>query len=99
MLAAAAAHGGLSQRDLGAVLGVDPSAVVTLVDDLERAGLARREVHPGDRRTRLVVTTGAGTDLLATAQELAGQADRELLAPLTAAEQVTLLSLLRRITG
>ena len=99
VLAAAAAHGGMSQRDLGALLGVDPSAVVALVDDLERAGLARREVHPGDRRTRLIVATGAGAGLLATAQDLAGRADRDLLAPLTAAEQVTLISLLRRITG
>jgi len=99
VLAAAAAHGGMSQRDLGTVLGVDPSAVVALVDDLERAGLARREVHPGDRRTRLIVATGEGAALLATAQDLAARADRDLLAPLTTAEQVTLISLLRRITA
>jgi DNA-binding MarR family transcriptional regulator len=95
---AAAAQGGLSQRDLGTMLGVDPSVVVALVDDLETAGLARREVRPGDRRTRLIVTTTAGADLLAQARALAGQADRELLAPLTTAEQATLISLLRRIT-
>jgi hypothetical protein len=35
VLALAAEHGGLSQRELGEALAVDPSAIVALVDDLE----------------------------------------------------------------
>lgn len=99
VLAAAAGQGGLSQRKLGAVLAVDPSAVVALVDDLERAGLARREMHPGDRRTRRVVATEAGREVLARAEELAAGVDGELLAPLSPAERDVLLGLLRRIAA
>lgn len=99
MLAATADHGGLSQRELGTALAIDPSAIVALVDDLERAGLARREVHPGDRRTRLVVPTAAGQEFLGRAHALAARVDGELLAPLTGTEQETLRALLLRITG
>ncbi|WP_199431931.1 MarR family winged helix-turn-helix transcriptional regulator [Qaidamihabitans albus] len=99
VLAASAAHGGLSQRELGGVLGVDPSAVVALVDDLERAGLVRREPHPDDRRTRLVAVTEQGATTLAEARELAGQVDTELLDALTVAERQTLEKLLRRIAA
>lgn len=99
VLAAAAEHGGLSQREMGALLATDPSAIVALVDDLERAGLVRRELPPGDRRTRLVVTTGEGQAVLARARELSAAVDGELLAPLTGPERGALLDLLRRITG
>jgi DNA-binding MarR family transcriptional regulator len=97
VLAAAAEYGGLSQREMGALLAIDPSAIVALVDDLERAGLVRRELPPGDRRTRLIVTTGEGHAVLARARELSAAVDSELLAPLTGAERAALLDLLRRI--
>ena len=97
VLVAAAEHGGLSQRDLGQRLGIDPSAVVALVDDLQRAGLVRRDPHPGDRRTWLVVLTATGTGVLARAAELAGKVEDETLAPLDPDERATLLGLLRRI--
>lgn len=99
VLVASAHHGGLSQRELGAVLAVDPSAIVSLVDDLERAGLVRREPHPDDRRTRLVVTTDKGRTALAQAQTLAAGVDDAMLAPLSARERKLLLDLLTRITA
>jgi DNA-binding MarR family transcriptional regulator len=99
VLASAADHGGLSQRELGTILAIDPSAIVALVDDLEKAGLVQREIHPDDRRTRLVLATPRGRDMLTRAHPLAAKSDSELLAPLTAAERTVLLSLLRRITA
>lgn len=98
MLSASAARGGLSQRELGEILGVDPSAVVALVDDLERAGLVRRDPHPDDRRTRLVVVTAAGQVTLAETRELARRVDDGLLAALTPTERATLETLLERLT-
>jgi DNA-binding MarR family transcriptional regulator len=98
VLLAAAEYGGLSQRELGALLAIDPSAIVALVDDLERAGLVRRRLPPGDRRTRLIVTTSEGQAVLARARELSDAVDGELLAPLTGKERAVLLGLLRRIT-
>lgn len=97
VLAAAAEYGGLSQREMGALLAIDPSAIVALVDDLERAGLVRRELPPGDRRTRLIVTTSEGRAVLARTRELSAAVDGELLAPLTEPERAALLDLLRRI--
>jgi DNA-binding MarR family transcriptional regulator len=99
VLAAAAEYGGLSQREMGALLAIDPSAIVALVDDLERARLVRRQLPPGDRRTRLIVTTSEGEAVLARARELSAAVDDELLAPLTDAERASLLRLLRRVTG
>jgi DNA-binding MarR family transcriptional regulator len=98
VLAAATEYGGLSQRELGAVLAIDPSAIVALVDDLERSRLVRRQLHPGDRRTRLIVTTTEGQAVLARARELSAAVDDELLASFTGKERASLLRLLRRIT-
>jgi len=89
--------GGCSQRDLGVALDVDPSVVVSLVDDLEREGLVRRETRPADRRTRLVTATPAGLDLLDRLRALSQRVDHELTAGLDADERATLLSLLRRV--
>ncbi|GHF38942.1 DNA-binding MarR family transcriptional regulator [Amycolatopsis bartoniae] len=97
VLLAAAEHGGLSQRELGDLLGVDPSAVVALVDDLQRAGLVRRDPHPDDRRTRLVVLTEAGTEVFGRAAELAAKVEDETLGPLGPDERAALLGLLRRV--
>ncbi|WP_235022513.1 MarR family winged helix-turn-helix transcriptional regulator [Amycolatopsis alkalitolerans] len=97
VLMAAAQHGGLAQRELGDLLGIDPSAVVALVDDLQTAGLVRRDPHPDDRRTRLVVLTDEGLKTFGEAAALASKIDDETLAPLDAAERATLADLLRRI--
>jgi MarR family transcriptional regulator, lower aerobic nicotinate degradation pathway regulator len=97
VLALAAEHGGLPQRELGEVLAVDPSAIVALVDDLERASLVRRQLRDGDRRTRLVVVTGEGKGLLEQAQALAARVHDDLLAPLSEQERADLMGLLRRV--
>jgi DNA-binding MarR family transcriptional regulator len=97
VLMAAAEHGGLSQREIGGLLGIDPSAVVALVDDLQRVGYVRRDPHPEDRRTRLVVVTDAGRDVLARASGLAAQVHDKILAPLSPDERALLITLLRRI--
>src|SRR5688572_18521919 len=51
---------GLSQRELATALGLDPSQVVLLVDELAAAGLVERQAPEADRRTRLVVVTREG---------------------------------------
>lgn len=99
VLAAAADSGGMSQRELADFLGVDPSAVVALVDDLERAGLVRRDPHPDDRRTRLIVLTRKGSQVYRKTAVLARKVDAELLSVLTAAERKTLEELLSRVVS
>lgn len=72
--------GGLSQRELATVLGLDPSQVVLLVDELAAAGLVERQAPEADRRTRLVVATAEGFRV----REAAGRAaDAALETPLS----------------
>ena len=37
-------------QQLSSDLGIDPSAMVKLINELESTGLAKRERRPGDRR-------------------------------------------------
>jgi len=54
---------GVSMGDMARGLGVDPSYITALVDDLDERGLARREPAPYDRRVKIIVLTDAGRKL------------------------------------
>ena len=97
VLVVAAENGTLSQRDLGELLGIDPSAVVTIVDDLERDGLVRREPHPDARRSRRIVATENGQTRLTELSPLARAVNDDLLGSLDANERQTLMDLLQRV--
>ena len=56
---------GVSMGDMARGLGVDPSYITALVDDLDARGLARREPAPDDRRVKIIVLTEAGRALAA----------------------------------
>ena len=43
---------GAIQQELGLAMGIDPSTMVSLIDQLENAGLAKRRPRPTDRRAR-----------------------------------------------
>ncbi|WP_425826664.1 MarR family winged helix-turn-helix transcriptional regulator [Streptomyces fractus] len=88
---------GTLQRELSERLGYDPSAIVSLVDDLQRLGLAERRPAPGDRRSRIVVLTERGADVLRETDKGSRRVVDELLAPLDAAERETLHGLLARV--
>jgi DNA-binding MarR family transcriptional regulator len=51
---------GVSMGEMARGIGVDPSYVTALVDDLDTRGLARRESAPYDRRVKIIVLTDAG---------------------------------------
>ncbi|MHB9758834.1 MarR family winged helix-turn-helix transcriptional regulator [Streptomyces sp. BYX5S] len=88
---------GAPQRELSARLGYDPSAIVGLVDDLEKAAFVERRASPGDRRSRIVVLTDEGRDFLRGTDEAGLRVTGELLAPLDAEECETLHGLLLRV--
>jgi DNA-binding MarR family transcriptional regulator len=54
-------HEGAIQQQIGSAMGIDPSTMVSLVDQLERAGLAKRRPQPQDRRAREVLITPKGS--------------------------------------
>jgi DNA-binding MarR family transcriptional regulator len=97
LLLAADSADGVSQRELADELGLDPSQVVLLVDDLAAAGLVERRPSPADRRTKLVVATEAGRSARVRA---GGDVDATLarqLAGLSVGEQHLLRELLTRL--
>ncbi|WP_433265216.1 MarR family transcriptional regulator [Actinosynnema sp. CS-041913] len=53
-------HGPLSAGDLAKRIGLTPGAVTGVVDRLERAGLARRDPDPDDRRRVVITAVGDG---------------------------------------
>ncbi|MFJ9134658.1 MarR family winged helix-turn-helix transcriptional regulator [Streptomyces sp. NPDC102256] len=88
---------GALQRELSTRLGYDPSAIVGLVDDLERLGFAERRPSPDDRRSRVVVLTEDGRAFLRDTDEAGLRVTNDLLEPLGTAERATLHVLLQRI--
>jgi MarR family transcriptional regulator, lower aerobic nicotinate degradation pathway regulator len=91
--------GSLSQQQLGAALGIDPSNLVGLLDALEADGLIVRSRDPGDRRRHLVAVTAAGHKRLAQARRAVAESEQNLLAPLDASERAQLHGLLKRMAG
>ena len=87
---------GAIQQELGSAMGVDPSTMVSLIDQLEAAGLAERRPRPTDRRAREVAITPKGRRMLKQARELALQVEDDVLRGLSEAERRRLLALLRR---
>src|SRR5215213_11717804 len=53
-------YGATGQRELGEIMGVDPSVLVTLLNPLEAGGFVSRERDPADRRRHVVTLTAAG---------------------------------------
>ena len=90
------ARDGAIQQELGTAMGIDPSTMVSLIDQLESAGLAKRRPCERDRRAREVVITPKGRRTLERGRRMASQVEDEVLGGLTAAERRELLTLLRR---
>ena len=90
------ARDGAIQQEIASTMGIDPSTMVSLIDDLERAGLAERRPHPSDRRAREVAITTKGRRTLERARRMAMQVEDEVLGGLSVAERRRLLALLRR---
>lgn len=86
-----------SQRDLAEFLRLDPSQVVSLVDELQSRHLVERQPDPSDRRANVVVATDAGRELVAAAREAARLAEERVHAELSADEREVLTDLLRRL--
>ena len=90
------AHEGAIQQEVGSAMGIDPSTMVSLVDELERAGLAKRRPHPRDRRAREVLITPKGRRALKRGRELAAEVEDDVLQGLSHAERRQLVVLMRK---
>jgi DNA-binding MarR family transcriptional regulator len=97
LLLVCAAPGGVSQRDLAETLGLDPSQVVSLIDELAASGLVERRPSESDRRAKMVLATDAGHVLRAEAVPVVEATVAAQLADLTGTEQLILRELLTRL--
>src|ERR1700760_1617990 len=87
---------GSIQQQLSSDMGIDPSAMVKLIDELENAGLAERRRRPGDRRAWEVAITAKGRRALERARQLVVQVEDEVLGGLAAEDRRRLLTLMRQ---
>jgi DNA-binding MarR family transcriptional regulator len=92
-----AAHEGISQQALASRLGLHPTRMVFVVDELEAHGLVERRRNPSDRRSHALHVTSAGRALLARARTVATRHGATLGKGLTAAERRQLAALLGKV--
>src|SRR5215471_13797663 len=88
---------GISQQALGTELGVAPSRLVALIDDLEQRGLLERRDQPDDRRSYGLYLRSKGQDVLRLIGQIAREHQQALCAALTEKERDELVALLKRI--
>ena len=97
VLAFIAEGGALSQQEIARQVCCDRTTMVSVVDDLERKGLARRSVDPADRRKYAVVLTEKGRRILERGGKIAAQMEERYLSSLSASERKVLRGLLQRL--
>lgn len=88
-----------AQAGLGAAMAIGPAATVELVDQLERAGLARRVRSSEDRRQYRLELTDHGESLRRAARPVLEAASDRFADHLGEAGREELLGLLGRIVG
>lgn len=88
---------GISQQKLAKLLGMFPSRLVLVLDELQKAGLLERKARAGDRRTYALHLTACGREKLQAIGRIAKEHQEALCAALSPKEQETLARLLARI--
>jgi DNA-binding MarR family transcriptional regulator len=97
MLARLAENEGKAQQVIGELIGLNPTQMVFLVDELESRGFVERRRNPADRRSYALYLTQAGTDMLGKVQEVAQVHQAQLGKSLSETEQERLTEMLGRL--
>lgn len=97
VLKAIFAADGLTQRELGDTLGMFPSNLVRLIDELEHKELVRRDHNASDRRSYTLVLTKKGQSITSELIALTEAHQDHICAALTENERRELTRLLRKI--
>jgi DNA-binding MarR family transcriptional regulator len=99
VLVAAASDESGSQAALAQRLGIDRTVMTYLLDDLEAADVVARQPDPLDRRSRRIVATEHGRQVLADLESRFCHAERRLLAGLAPDAQPVFRALLRDLAA
>ena len=97
LLRVIARSAGASQQEVAATLGMYPSRLVALIDELEERHLVERRSNAGDRRTYSLVLTAEGERTLAEIGRVAREHQDVLLSALSREERDMLAALLLRV--
>jgi DNA-binding MarR family transcriptional regulator len=89
-------QGERSQSDLAESLGIDPTNLVALLNELEADELVERRRSPQDRRRHTVVLTTDGTRLLREIEHALSGLEKRLFSELNAKDRSALYGLLQR---
>ena len=93
-----AEHGYASQNHLGRLAAMDVATVKGVVDRLKTKGLVVSKPDPKDKRRSNVYLTAKGEAIVKTLLQDGPRITQETLAPLSHAEQETLLVLLKKLS-
>jgi hypothetical protein len=85
------------QPALSATLGMVPSRLVALLDELEEKGLTERRENPGDRRSYALHLTEKGRSVLAMIGRISREHQQALLNALSENEEKELADLPQRV--
>jgi MarR family transcriptional regulator, lower aerobic nicotinate degradation pathway regulator len=86
-----------SQQALIDSIGVDPSKLVGLLNDLEAEGLIVRRRDPDDRRRHIVEVSKLGRTRLQAAEKAAAAVEDRLFAGIDAEQRAELLNVLAQV--
>jgi DNA-binding MarR family transcriptional regulator len=89
--------GAQSQQEVAAVLGLDPTSLVALIDALERKGIVARRPAEQDRRRNIVALTSHGRQAFRQAETRYTEAERQFTAALGDAGAAGLRRALRTV--
>jgi MarR family transcriptional regulator for hemolysin len=87
----------MRQKDLAASLSLDNSSVVRLLDNLETAGLIRRQEEASDRRAKTIVLTARGRAVAGQVEAVAHRVREDALAGLSDADIETAFRVLDHV--
>jgi DNA-binding MarR family transcriptional regulator len=90
---------GLSQQALGEKLGMFPSRLVSVLDELEERGLIERRDNPADRRSYALYLTDAGRESWRQIARIGREHQDALCASLDESERAQFTAFLARIAA
>ena len=99
LLIALAQRDASSQRDLVEATGIDKSTLKEMLDRMIVRGWVQRDRHPSDSRAWAMRISASGTAMLRDRLDRIEAAQREIIAPLSGADQRLFLRCLRTLIG
>ena len=94
-----AGNEGVSQAEVAAWLGIEPIALVRMLDKLHEEGLVERRPHPTDRRVRTLWLTPAARPVVAQILAINKAIREEAFAGIAAHARHTVIDILDGIKG